>query len=146
MVFIFLTSACVRNVVFTDTAGIKGKTWAIADIPSFTVPVNDTLNNHNISLLLRTGSSYPYRNIYFFVTTTSPDGQRITDTLQYELADEKGNWFGRGFGDIHELRLPYRNNVFFPVKGDWRIDIQHGMRIGELKGVYDVGVRIEKAR
>lgn len=146
MVFIFLTSACVRNVVFTDTAGIKGKTWAIADIPSFTVPVNDTLSNHNISLLLRTGSSYPYRNIYFFVTTTSPDGQRITDTLQYELADEKGNWFGRGFGDIHELRLPYRNNVFFPVKGDWRIDIQHGMRIGELKGVYDVGVRIEKAR
>ncbi|HPA86177.1 MAG TPA: gliding motility lipoprotein GldH [Bacteroidales bacterium] len=143
MVILFLAAACIRNVVFTDTADIKGNTWALADIPSFTVPVDDTLSNHDISFLIRTGSSYPFRNIYFFVTTTSPDGQSITDTLQYELADEKGNWYGRGFGDIHELRLPYRNNVFFPMKGDWRIDIQHGMRVGDLRGVYDIGVRVE---
>ena len=58
----------------------------------------------------------PFRNIYLFVTTTSPDGKTITDTLQYNLADEKGKWYGKGFGDIHELNLPYKSNVYFPVK------------------------------
>ena len=88
--------------------------------PVFKIPVRDTLNSNNIYLILRTGSSYPYRNIFLFVTTTSPDGKSITDTLQYDIADEKGNWYGKGFGDIHELKLPYKSNVFFPVSGNIR--------------------------
>jgi gliding motility-associated lipoprotein GldH len=79
------------------------------------------------------------------VTATSPDGKTsVTDTLQYDLADEQGRWYGRGFGDIHELKLPFRQNVFFPKKGTYHFKIQHGMRTGDLKGVYDIGVRVEK--
>ena len=106
--------------------------------------MKDTLNSNDICFILRTGSSYPYRNIYLFVTTIAPDGKSITDTLQYDLADEKGNWYGKGFGDIHELKLPFKSNVFFPVSGTYQINIQHGMRIEDLKGVYDVGLRVEK--
>jgi gliding motility-associated lipoprotein GldH len=124
---------------------LEGKTWKLADVAVFNIPVKDTVNSNNIFFTLRTGSSYPFRNIYLFVTTTSPDRKRLTDTLQYELADEKGNWYGKGFGDIHELKLPYKSNVFFPLSGTYRISIQHGMRIENLKGVYDIGLRVEKA-
>jgi len=41
----------------------------------------------------------------------------MTDTLEYYLADEKGNWFGKGSGDVHELDLPYRSNIYFRAKG-----------------------------
>ncbi len=140
---VFLTS-CGKNIVFTDSHAMQGKTWRLRDIPVFKIPVRDTLNSSNIYLILRTGSSYPYRNIFLFVTTTSPDGKSITDTLQYDIADEKGNWYGKGFGDIHELKLPYKSNVFFPVSGEYQIYIQHGMRIEDLKGVYDFGLRVEK--
>jgi gliding motility-associated lipoprotein GldH len=141
---LFLQS-CGRNVVFTDSEQLEGKTWKLADVAVFNVPVKDTVNSNNIFFTIRTGSSYPFRNIYLFVTTTSPDRKSLTDTLQYELADEKGNWYGKGFGDIHELKLPYKSNVFFPLSGTYRISIQHGMRIEDLKGVYDIGLRVEKA-
>ena len=141
---IFLLQSCNNNIVFTDSAAMTGKTWQLANIPSFQIPVDDTVNSNNILFTLRTGSSYPFRNIYLFVTTNSPDGKSMTDTLQYKLADEKGNWYGKGFGDIHELNLPYKSNVYFPLKGMYQIKIQHGMRIEDLKGVYDIGLRIEK--
>jgi gliding motility-associated lipoprotein GldH len=139
----FLIS-CGRNVVFTDSLEMQGNTWRLRDIPVFNIPVSDTLNSNNIYFIIRTGSSYPYRNIYLFATTTAPDGKRITDTLQYDIADEKGNWYGKGFGDIHELTLPYKSNVFFPLSGEYQISVQHGMRIEDLKGVYDFGLRVEK--
>ncbi len=120
------------------------ETWKLMNILSFKVPIDDTLTSNSVIFTIRNGSSYPFRNIFLFVTTTSPDGKRITDTLQYNLADEKGKWYGRGFGDIHELNLPYKSNVFFPKKGIYEFKVQHGMRVENLKGVYDFGLRIEK--
>ena len=144
LLMIILTASCGKNVVYTDSVEMTGKTWEIDNISVFKFPVKDTVNNNNINFIIRTGSSYPYRNIYLFATTTAPDGKSITDTLQYNLADEKGNWYGKGFGDIHELTLPYKSNVFFPVSGTYQISVQHGMRIEDLKGVYDFGLRVEK--
>ena len=140
---LFLIS-CSGNVVFTDTAAMKGNIWQLSDIPIFKIQVKDTVSSNSINFIIRTGSSYPYRNIFLFVTTMAPGGNSITDTLQYDLADERGNWYGKGFGDIHELKLPYKSNVFFPLSGTYQVSIQHGMRIRELAGVYDFGLRVEK--
>jgi gliding motility-associated lipoprotein GldH len=136
--------SCNNNVVFTDSKPMPGKKWELMNIPVFNVPVNDTLKSNNVSFLIRTSSSYPFRNIFLFVKTTSPDGKSITDTLEYFLADEKGKWYGKGFGDIHELNLPYKSNVFFPAKGTYQFTVRHGMRMEDLNGVYDFGLRIEK--
>jgi gliding motility-associated lipoprotein GldH len=122
------------------------ETWKLMDICTFKVPISDTINSNNVIFTVRSGSSFPFRNIYLFVSTISPDGRKITDTLQYNLADEKGKWYGRGLGDIHELNLPYKSNVYFPLKGTYEFKIQHGMRMENLKGVYDIGLRIEKIR
>jgi gliding motility-associated lipoprotein GldH len=118
--------------------------WKLMDVATFKVPIKDAINSNNVIFTVRNGSSFPFRNIYLFVTTTSPDGKAITDTLQYNLADEKGKWYGKGLGDIHELNLPYKSNVYFPAKGIYEFKIQHGMRVEDLKGIYDFGLRIEK--
>jgi len=136
--------ACNRDILFTDSVAMPDKIWSLSNIPDFAVPVRDTINYMDVIFTIRTGSDFPFRNIYIFVNATSPDGKSITDTLQYDLADEKGNWYGKGFGDIHELNLPYKSNVFFPVKGTYHFKIQHGMRVGDLEGVYDFGLRIVK--
>jgi gliding motility-associated lipoprotein GldH len=139
-----LLISCNSNVVYTDVAIMPNITWNLLDNPDFRFPIADTTKSTNVFFTIRTGSQFPYRNIFLFVTTTSPDGKSLTDTLEYKIADEKGNWLGRGLGDIHELKLPYKQNVFFPLKGTYHFKIQHGMRIGDLKGVYDVGLRVEK--
>lgn len=141
--FILLPS-CNNNVVYTDSHQIPEMTWKLMDILRFRIPVTDTAGSNNVTFIVRTGSAYPYRNIYLFVTTVSPNGKSITDTLQYNLADEKGRFYGKGLGDIHELTLPYKSNIYFPVKGTYQLKIQHGMRLEDLKGVYDFGLRIEK--
>lgn len=140
-----LLFSCNNNVVYTDSVPMPAKKWELLNIPSFRVPIDDTLKSNNVIFKIRTGSSYPFRNIYLFVQTKSPDGKSITDTLEYFLADEKGKWYGKGFGDIHELNLPYKSNVYFPVRGTYEFSIQHGMRIEDLNGVYDFGLKIEKS-
>jgi gliding motility-associated lipoprotein GldH len=146
LTFLFILLSCNSKVVYTNSQAMAEETWKLMDIPAFKVPITDTFNSNNVFFTIRNGSSYPFRNIYLFVTTISPDGKKITDTLQYNLADEKGKWYGKGFGDIHELNLPYKSNVYFPLKGTYEFKIQHGMRVENLKGVYDFGLRIEKIR
>lgn len=144
---IFLTvfiAACGKNILFTDSADIPDKTWQLTNIPEFRYNSADTTGKTDISFIIRTGSDFPYRNIFLFVTAISPDGRSLTDTLEYDLADEKGRWYGKGSGDVHELRLPWRSNVYFPLKGEYVFRIQHGMRSTGLRGVYDFGLRIEK--
>jgi len=144
LIFLLLLLSCNSHVIYTNSERMAKETWALMDIPTFKVPITDTLNSNNVIFTIRSGSAYPFRNIYLFVSTTSPDGKKITDTLQFNLADEKGKWYGKCFGDVHELNLPYKSNVYFPIKGTYEFKIQHGMRIENLKGVYDFGLRIEK--
>ncbi|MFH0841410.1 MAG: gliding motility lipoprotein GldH [Bacteroidota bacterium] len=139
--FLIITS-CSSDVIYTDAVAMKKQVWELSHVPEFTIPVSDTVQMTDISFTIRTGSDYPFRNLWLFITAYSPDGKSISDTLEYELADEKGNWYGKGFGDIHELTLPYRSKVFFPVTGPYRFKIQHGMRTGNLAAVYDFGLRI----
>ena len=140
---IFICS-CTGNVIYTDSVTIPGENWNLNNIPTFSIPVKDTVSGNDISLLIRTGSSYPFRNIYLFMTIESPQGTTLADTIELFLADEKGKWYGKGFGDIKELTHPYKTNVFFPSKGIYTISVRHGMRAEDLKGVYDIGLRVTR--
>jgi gliding motility-associated lipoprotein GldH len=142
--FLAVLTSCNTGTIYTDSVPLKAKKWELMNMLTFNVPVSDTINSNNIFFTIRTGSSYPFRNIFLFVRTTSPDGRSITDTLEYKLADEKGHWYGKGFGDIRELNLPYKTNIYFPLRGNYRFSIQHGMRVEDLEGIYDFGLRIEK--
>jgi gliding motility-associated lipoprotein GldH len=141
-----LLSACNSNTLFTDSVSMPDEVWTLENVTDFTPEITDTVTRNNISIIIRTGSSYPFRNIYLFVSTSSPAGKTITDTLQYMLADEKGNWYGKGIGDVHQLDLPFKSGVYFPLKGIYSFRIRHGMRNETLKGVYDIGLRIEKIK
>ncbi|MFN8240092.1 MAG: gliding motility lipoprotein GldH [Bacteroidales bacterium] len=141
-----LTSSCGRNIVFSDASEMKGEKWKLDNVVRFEAEIEDTISSNNIFFTVRTGTSYPYRNIWLFVSTTAPSGKTATDTLQFMLADEKGNRYGKGFGDIRELRLPFRSVVYFPEKGKYQFSIMQGMRNEELDGVYDFGLIIEKLK
>lgn len=139
-----LLLSCNSSVVFTASSPLPGNKWEVMNSLVFDVPVTDTLVSNDVMFTIRTGSAYPFRNIFLFVKTTSPDGREISDTLEYSLADDKGIRYGRGFGDIRELKLPYKSNVFFPSKGTYRFTVMHGMRKEELNGIYDLGLKIQK--
>lgn len=141
--FIMLvTLSCNRGTYFADTVKMEGEAWSMYDPVKFICTIDDTVRVYNIDLSVRTSTEYPYRNLYLFVVTSFPSGSTVTDTIQVMLANEKGDWLGRGAGDIRELTIPYKSNVYFPEKGEYHFKVIHGMRDTVLKGVYDLGMRI----
>lgn len=137
-----MASACQRNLRYSENYRIEDGKWSMYDPAKYACTIDDTLKTYNIGLSLRTSTDYPYRNIYLFVLTTFPSGTVITDTLQTMVTDEKGKWLGRGAGDIRELTIPFKSNVYFPEKGEYHFRVIQGMRDTILKGVYDVGMKI----
>jgi len=127
---------------FSAAEQIPESGWQISNRIGFDVEITDTLSAFDIFFTLRNNNDYPFRNLYLFITVVSPEGYAIKDTLEYQLSDEKGNWFGSGLGDIHDLTVPFKRDVLFPESGSYRFIIEHGMREEELKGIIDIGIRI----
>ncbi len=137
-----ITLSCDRNTLFSENYRIDDRQWSMYDPARYTCTIGDTVSTFNIDLSVRTSTDYPYRNMYLFIVTTFPSGTTVTDTLQAMITNERGMWLGRGAGDLRELTIPYKSNVFFPEEGEYYFTIIHGMRDTILKGVYDMGIRI----
>ena len=75
------------------------------------------------------------------------------DTLEYEMTDQSGRFLGDGLSEKKENKLFYKEGNIFPNSGNYKLSIQQAMRrngsvegIQELKGITDVGFRIEKIK
>jgi gliding motility-associated lipoprotein GldH len=147
IVFVFSLAmfSCDRSGVFEENINTKDYSWNENEIAKFGVKIADTLLYHNIFINVRNTTDYQNCNLFLFITTKSPAGYSVTDTLECFLADEQGNWLGKGFGFIRDNRIPYKHNVRFPKIGEYKIEIRQAMRTDDLKGIASVGVRIEKS-
>jgi gliding motility-associated lipoprotein GldH len=118
--------------------------WHKDSLVSFMVEVKDTNQYFNLYISARNLEQYPYNNLWLFVDVTAPDNSVINDTIEYSLAYPNGKWTGRGTSGVYLNQFQYRNNIFFPHKGNYSFTIRHAMRDDVLKGLNDIGIRIEK--
>jgi gliding motility-associated lipoprotein GldH len=137
--------SCDRSGVYEENINTPDYLWKENDIARFGVSIEDTLIYHNIYINIRNTTDYQNSNLFLFITSKSPAGYSKTDTLECFLADEQGNWLGKGFGFIRDNRIPFKHNIRFPLKGLYKFEIKQAMRTDELKGIASVGVRIEKS-
>jgi gliding motility-associated lipoprotein GldH len=140
---LFLIS-CDSNKVFDEYHTISNATWAADSVLQFSFNIPRKTQNHNIFFNIRNDQRYGFSNIWLFVTIQPPSGKVLTDTTQVILAEPSGKWLGKGFSGIYDNRIIYRRNVFFPESGIYTIYIKHGMRLADLKGITDFGIRVEK--
>lgn len=141
----FLTS-CNQNRVYSKMQDMENAAWDQSNILNYSFTVQDTVHAHNLYFNVRHSSKYNYQNLYLFIETTSPEGYSLKDTFEIMLADEKGRWYGKGWGDLHEVKTPYKKNVRFPHSGTYTIEIQQAMRTKKLQHITDFGVQIEKVK
>ncbi len=137
--------SCDRGGVFEEYKTIDHSGWHKDSAVVFTANLTDTLSSYNLYLDIRNKGNYPNSNLWLFVNIKSPDGKLLTDTIEYTLADHAGKWTGSGIGDLFDNQFAYKQNVYFPVSGDYKFLIRHGMRATHLTGIQDVGIRIEKS-
>lgn len=145
MVFI-LFSACDNNSVVDEYKSIPETGWNKDSLLVFEVPVADTLQYHNLYINVRNDLKYKYSNLWLFVEIAEPGGAAHTDTFEITLADPAGKWLGTGFGGLKTKETVFKRNIYFPVSGIYKVNIQHGMRNATIQGISDIGLRVEKQK
>lgn len=146
---IIMSVACDENAVYHDYKSLSG-VWHKDSSAVFQVNEIDTLQSHDLFVMVRNDNQYPFSNLFLFTEMQFPNGRIITDTLEYEMAEPNGTWLGTGFGDVKENKLWYKEGVRFNEKGTYTFYIKQLMRrngevapITVLEGIRDVGLRIE---
>jgi gliding motility-associated lipoprotein GldH len=148
IIFVTITFlSCNRKVVSEDYHQLKGAEWHQDSIQVFGINITDSTKIYNLSLNVRNEGTYQYSNLWLFVAIIPPSGKEHKDTVELTLANPAGKWLGSGLGDLYERKYPYKQNIFFPEKGDYTIKVRQGMRTDNeiLKGIHDIGICFEKA-
>lgn len=143
VLFVPALLACKNNLVFEQYQSIPEKSWHKDSVLVFNLPVEDTTQNNNFIINVRNDVTYSYSNLWLFIAIEQPDGKIMEDKFEIALADPSGKWLGSGFGGLKTREAMYRRNIFFPVSGEYKVRIKQGMREDYLKGISDLGIRIE---
>jgi gliding motility-associated lipoprotein GldH len=80
------------------------------------------------------------------MNTTTPDGITSRDTLELTLADYDGRWLGSGMGSIKFSRFLFQQGIRFKQTGTYHFMLEQAMRVRDLDGIHDIGLRIEKQK
>ena len=138
--------SCDTNKVFEEYIEVEDANWQKENIASFEFIAKDTITAHNIYINIRNTGDYLYSNLYLFVTMKGPNGGILKDTVNCILADNRGKWLGSGVGDLWDLQIPYVGGFKFAQTGSYIISYEQAMRVEKgLKGITDIGLRVEKA-
>jgi|AntAceMinimDraft_14_1070370.scaffolds.fasta_scaffold01962_3 gliding motility-associated lipoprotein GldH len=144
VIFMLMLASCDRNKIFEDYVSIENNTWSNDNIIKFEFEINDTSTLNNVYINVRHASLYQYNNIWLFITSSAPNGTKNVDTVECVLINSDNKWIGDGMGDIWDVQIPWKTNIKFSHVGLYRVQFEQGMRIDELPGIMDMGLRVEK--
>lgn len=136
--------SCDSKGVFEQNVKVPNEQWNMDSMAVIRANITDTTKVYNVLVNIRNTTDYPNSNLYLFITTRSPLGAAVRDTIECTLANDMGKWLGNGFGRMRDNQFPYKKSVKFPVTGEYVFEIQHGMRAPSLKGIASTGIRIER--
>lgn len=110
------------------------------------LPTSIPTGTYKMTIGIRHQENYPYRDLWLGISQSAKDTLTYsTDTLQLFLADETGNWNGDGPGGLYQFTRLYTPSFTIAQDSASRsIRIVHIMTDNPLKGISDVGIRLEK--
>jgi len=142
---LLLLVSCSQNAIFDETIEVDEAGWYKDELARFDIVIEDSVSTFNYYLNLRHTVDYRYSNLFVFLKTTYPNGNVSRDTIEFLLADKSGKWFGKGWSKIKDNSVLLVEGIKFPLKGAYTFQIQQAMRDDTLKGISNIGIRIENS-
>ncbi len=139
----FAVSCTNQDELFYQFKSTESSNWNKDKLFDFAVEVSDTSGIYDVFVEIRNTDQYKFRNLWLFVSNKTPEGNSKKDTINCELADMYGKWYGKG-SNHYTLVLPLDQNIRFRIPGTYIYSVRQGMREENLKGITDVGLRIAK--
>ncbi|MBE7647270.1 gliding motility lipoprotein GldH [Tenacibaculum finnmarkense] len=150
---VFAIISCDSKSVYDTYTTLSEGSWNKNNAVVFTFDVKDSIHKKNLFINLRNNEDYAYSNLFLITQLRFADGQVLVDTLEYDMTDTSGKFLGKGFSGVKENKLFYKENITFPTTGTHTFKVTQAMRkngkiegIKELKGITQVGFRIEKTQ
>ena len=140
IVLTVLFTSCQKDIVFSQFVSIPSGEWGNEELANFDYTISDKDADYRMLIYVRHTERYPYQNMWLFV-----DNGARRDTIEFYLADDRGQWLGDRHHGFIEMPVLFEQNYHFPDTGMYHMAIQHGMRDSVLRGVMDIGVEIVKS-
>ena len=103
-VYLFILSlifSCAKEKIKYHS--FKDDVWRSNNIVKFNINFEDTTRLYSLDFSIRHNTSYSYQNIIFFTHHLFNNKKISTDTVNIDLAQNDGKWYGSGKSDIREL-------------------------------------------
>jgi gliding motility-associated lipoprotein GldH len=104
----------------------------------------------NLIIYIRNDYRYPFSNLFLIASLKEDNNILTRDTLEFEMADTKGNWLGSGFMELKESKFWWKENFEIPDEKKLTAEIEHAVRfngdkfgIDRLDGIVGVGLALE---
>jgi gliding motility-associated lipoprotein GldH len=136
-------SACSQPEIFSEFHSFPEAEWARSEKANFDVNIEDSSLKYDVFLEIRNNNDYPFSNLWLFVNITAPDGKQRMDTINVELADIYGKWYGKGIS-LYSYSFPYDSDMHYPGSGVYTYSVRQGMREEILEGISDIGLTVLK--
>lgn len=151
LAILFSIVSCDSNRLYENNLSIENDIWDINQIQVYEYNNINTTSSVNLLINVRHTSTYPFSNLWLFISTINPNGEQQKDTLECVLAQKNGKWLGDGLGDIWDIQCQFKT-LKLNNNGLYRFEIEQAMRHGDLAkieqlpGIMEVGLRIEKTK
>ena len=153
LLLFILVISCGEGLEKSEFQATDNAMWSKDDLIEFTFSEMDTIQKYDMFINIRNDNSYPYNNLFLIAELNFPNGESVTDTLEYEMSLPDGTWLGKGYGSVKENKLWYKENIVFSDEGVYTLRVTHAMRkngdvngVINLEGITDVGFEIVKSK
>lgn len=158
-------TACDRSTVYSEFRSVPLREWYADSVLIYRFDIADTLSTYEVLIYVRHTQQYPYQNMWLFVDWGDQEQGLLTqsdstdnvldsvymsmpvtkqDTIEFYLANDRGEWLGNGKNGLTEMPVLYEENYRFSHSGEQVVRIAHGMREEPLRGISDVGVLVKR--
>lgn len=138
--------ACDENRIFEKNKKIPESGWNKLEMIRFEVPIQNTIIRYNFYINIGNTTDYKFSNLFLFIKTIYPDRNISRDTVECTLSDKNGLWLGNGMGSLKNNNILFRKGFLFPKSGLYSFEFEQAMRVDVLKGISNIGLRIEKLK
>ncbi len=139
--FMLLASSCTHDEVYSGFCSFPKAVWEKDNPALFNVDINDASARYSLTFEIRNNDEYPFRNLWLFIDVFTPSGDILKDTVDIELADIYGKWYGTGLS-LYTYSFPYQSTFQYPDTGRYVYTIRQGMREEALLGISDIGLTV----
>lgn len=135
----FLLTSCRSDIVYSRFMPISSEKWHADSVAQFDYSIADTSAQYKMLVYVRHTEKYPYQNMWLFLNNGT-----ISDTIEFYLADDRGQWLGNKHHGFIEMPVLIEDNYHYSDTGVYHLSVQHAMRDTLLRGITDIGIEISK--